>query len=107
MMQTQRTTRKLLVYALLFMLGGCASDGKGPSSYDELYGQAQSAIALAKRMGFLWSDTERLLQESARASRRGDKKTAKRLAREALEQAQLAQQQARQQADPQVRYSAD
>ncbi len=106
-MQTKRTMRKLLMYALLFMLGGCASDGKGPASYDELYGQAQSATALAKRMGFLWSDTERLLQESARASYRGDKKTAKRLAQQALEQAQLAQQQARQQADPQVRYPPD
>ena len=107
MMQTERTNCRLLVCALLLMLGGCASNDKGPSSYDELYGHAQSATALAKRMGFLWSDTERLLQESARASYRGDKKTAKRLAREALEQAQLAQQQAQQQADPQVRYPVD
>jgi hypothetical protein len=107
MMQTERTMCKLLVYTLLFLLAGCASDGKGASSYDQLYGQAESAIALAKRMGFIWSDTERLLQESGRASYRGDKKTAKRLAREALEQAQLAQQQARQQADPQVRYPSD
>ena len=107
MMQTEPTMRKLLVYALLFTLAGCASDGKGPSSYDELYAHAQSATALAKRMGFLWSETEQLLQESARASYRGDKKTAKRLAREALEQAELAQQQARQQADPQVRYPTD
>jgi hypothetical protein len=106
-MQTERTTRKLLVYTLLFLLGGCASDGKVASSYDQLYGQAESAIALAKRMGFLWSGTERLLQESARASYRGDKKTAKRLAKEALEQALLSQQQARQQANPQVRYPPD
>ena len=107
MMRTERTKGKLLVYALLFALAGCASDGKGPSSYDALYEQARSATTLAKRMGFLWSDTERLLQESARASYRGDKKTAKRLAKEALEQAELAQQQARQQADPQVRYPPD
>lgn len=100
----QRTMRKLLLCGLVVMLGGCASGGKGPSSYDEMYGQAQSAIALAKRMGFLWRDTELLLQESARASERGDKKTAKRLAHEALEQAQLAQQQAREQADPKVQY---
>ena len=104
MMEKEPIAHRLLTCTLLLMLSACASDGKRPASYDELYAQAQSATTLAKRMGFLWSDTERLLQESARASYRGDKKTAKRLTQEALEQAQLAQQQARQQAEPQVRY---
>lgn len=98
--------KPIIVAALAVTLGGCASAGKGPSSYDLLYSQAQDEIRVAMQMGFLWSDTENLLQQSKQAQARGDKKRAKALAEQALKQAQLAQQQAREQANPEVVYPA-
>ena len=98
--------KPIIVAALAVTLGGCASAGKGPSSYDLLYSQAQDEIRVAMQMGFLWSDTENLLQQSKQAQARGDKKQAKALAEQALKQAQLAQQQAREQANPEVVYPA-
>ena len=87
--------RRAVFYFLCILLGGCASGGTGPSTYDELYAHGRSEIKTAKRMGFIWLDTERLLEQSGKAWERGDKKKAKQLAQEALEQAKLAQQQAR------------
>ncbi len=98
--------KPIIVAALAVTLGGCASAGKGPSSYDLLYSQAQDEIRVAMQMGFLWSDTENLLRQSKQAQARGDKKRAKALAEQALKQAQLAQQQAREQANPEVVYPA-
>ncbi len=98
--------KPIIVAALAVTLGGCASAGKGPSSYDLLYSQAQDEIRVAMQMGFLWSDTENLLHQSKQAQARGDKKRAKALAEQALKQAQLAQQQAREQANPEVVYPA-
>jgi pyrimidine deaminase RibD-like protein len=98
--------KPIIVAALAVTLGGCASAGKGPSSYDLLYSQAQDEIRVAMQMGFLWSDTENLLLKSKQAQARGDKKRAKALAEQALKQAQLAQQQAREQANPEVVYPA-
>lgn len=98
--------KPIIVAALAVALGGCASAGKGPSSYDLLYSQAQDEIRVTKQMGFLWSNTENLLQQSKQAQTRGDKKQAKALAEQALKQAQLAQQQAREQANPEVVYPA-
>lgn len=88
--------KKMLFCALCVVLGGCAS-GTGPSTYDELYAQALSEIKTAKRMGFIWRDTELLLERSGKAWEQGDKRRAKELAQEALEQARLSQQQARDQ----------
>jgi pyrimidine deaminase RibD-like protein len=98
--------KPIIVAALAVTLGGCASAGKGPSSYDLLYSQTQDEIRVAMQMGFLWSDTENLLLQSKQAQARGDKKRAKALAEQALKQAQLAQQQAREQANPEVVYPA-
>ncbi len=98
--------KPIIVAALAVTLGGCASAGKGPSSYDLLYSQAQDEIRVAMQMGFLWSDTENLLLQSKQAQARGDKKRAKALAEQALKQAQLAQQQAREQANPEAVYPA-
>lgn len=98
--------KPIIVAALAVTLGGCASAGKGPSSYDLLYSQVQDEIRVAMQMGFLWSDTENLLLQSKQAQARGDKKRAKALAEQALKQAQLAQQQAREQANPEVVYPA-
>ncbi|MFQ5937953.1 MAG: hypothetical protein ACE5LB_16255 [Acidiferrobacterales bacterium] len=91
--------RIVLLCVVLIFIGGCASGGKGRSSYDELYAQARSETNVAKQMGFLWRDTEVYLIESRQAFERGDKKKATGLARKALEQAQAAQQQAREQAN--------
>lgn len=88
---------------LATVLSACAGSGRS-SSYDELYAQAQNEINVAKQMGFLWRDTERLLVDSRQAHERGDKKLALELAQEAIEQAALAQQQARHQSNPVVRY---
>ncbi len=98
--------KPIIVAALAVTLGGCASAGKGPSSYDLLYSQVQDEIRVAMQMGFLWSDTENLLLQSKQAQARGDKKRAKALAEQALKQAQLAQQQAREQANPEAVYPA-
>jgi hypothetical protein len=98
--------KPIIVAALAVTLGGCASAGKGPSSYDLLYSQAQDEIRVAMQMGFLWSDTENLLLQSKQAQARGEKKRAKALAEQALKQAQLAQQQAREQANPEAVYPA-
>ncbi|MDX1488193.1 MAG: hypothetical protein R3268_08340 [Acidiferrobacterales bacterium] len=89
---------RILFLALCAVLVGCAS-GAGPSTYDQLYAQAQSEVKTAKRMGFIWRDTELLLEQSGKAWEQGDKRRAKQLAQEALEQARLAQQQARDQAN--------
>jgi hypothetical protein len=78
--------KPIIVAALAVALGGCASAGKGPSSYDLL--------------------SENLLHQSKQAQARGDRKQAKALAEQALKQAQLAQQQAREQANPKVVYPA-
>jgi hypothetical protein len=89
--------RKML-FALCVVLGGCAS-GTVPLTYDQLYAQALSDIKTAKRMGFIWRDTELLLEQSGKAWEQGDKRRAKALVQEALEQARLSQQQARDQAN--------
>lgn len=96
-----KSTWVLLLLAIV--LTACAGSGRS-SSYDDLYAQAQNEINVAKQMGFLWRDTERLLVDSRRAHEQGDKKLAIELAQEAIEQAVLAQQQARQQSNPVVRY---
>ncbi len=88
---------------LATVLTACAGSGRS-SSFQDLYAQAQSEINVAKQMGFLWRDTERLLIDSRQAHERGDKKLAMELAHEAIEQATLAQQQARKQSNPVVRY---
>ncbi len=96
----------MLLFALCVVLAGCASSS-GPSTYDQLRAQALSEIKTAKRMGFIWRDTELLLEQSGKAWEQGDKKRAKELVQDALEQARLAQQQAREQANVAPVYPPD
>lgn len=96
--------KAILVTALALILGGCASAGKRPTSYEELYAQAENEIRIAKQTGFLWRDTQKFLRQSKVAHEQGDKDTAMKLAKKALEQAKLAQQQARDQANPKIVY---
>ncbi len=95
--------RWILFCALCLVVSGCASR-PGSATYEQLHAQALSEIKTAKRMGFIWRDTELLLEQAAKAWEQGEKKRAKELAQEALEQARLSQQQARQQTNASPAY---
>lgn len=85
------------VSVAVLTLGGCA--GTGGPSYKELLAQAQTEIAKAKKMNYLWRDTEKLVKKAKAARADGDNPKAKKLLKKAIKQAQLAQQQAKDQAN--------
>lgn len=99
--------KALALSILVLALGGCATDEGAPAKsaaaagdYDQLNKQAKDEIALAKKSGFLWNNTEKFLKESEEAKKAGDMDKAMKLANKALKEAKLAQQQAKDQANP-------
>ncbi len=92
-----------ILFAVSFtvVLAACAST-PSPTSQDEfsrLAAQTENEIRQAEKTGFLWRDTEKLLQEARQTQKAGQHDQAMKLARQAIKQAQLAQQQAKQNAN--------
>ena len=89
----------LLVLAAL-LVSGCATPPTTPADeFARLAATVESDIRLAEKTGFLWRDTEGLLQRAREAQLSGRHEEAMQLANTALRQAQLAQAQARENAN--------
>lgn len=87
--------RTLLVVAFALLLGACAGTTATPDDeFNRLAAQVESEIRAAEKTGFLWRDSERLLQDARTAQKEGRHDDARKLANRALKQAKLAQQQA-------------
>lgn len=85
----------VLIGAVITAAGCAPTRTTSDDEFRRLATQVESEIRLAEKAGFLWRDTERLLQDARAAQQAGRAEDATRLANAALKQAQLAQQQAR------------
>lgn len=97
-----------LVFLLITGLTGCVGPAASPSlesQYQELAMQSENEIKLADATGFLWSNTEKFLEESRQAHTAGDLEKAVKLAKKARDEAVLAQKQAGANADPKPDYT--
>jgi len=91
----------LLTAALSLALAACASD-PADAEYDKLSAEAAAEIALAKKSGFLWTNTEGFVKKAEKAKSDGDMKAAIKNLKKAIREAQLAQAQAKHEANPSV-----
>lgn len=99
--------KKTLIASVLagsFALAGCAGQTPAPQAggekeFNELVAKAEQEIKLAAKTGFLWTNTEKFLEDAKAAQKQGDMKKAMNLAQKALDEAQIAQQQAKSQAN--------
>jgi hypothetical protein len=66
----------------------------GEEEFSKLSLEAEKEIRAADQLGFLWRDTEKLLDDARTARKQNRHDEAMKLAQKALEQAKLAQQQA-------------
>lgn len=103
--------KKTLIVSLLagsFALAGCAgqtSQTGGDKEFNELVAKAEQEIKLAAKSGFLWTNTEKFLEDAKAAQKQGDMNKAMSLAKKALDEAQLAQQQAKTEANPKPNFT--
>jgi hypothetical protein len=89
-----------LFVLVAFLLAGCATPATTPADeFTRLAARVENEIRVADKTGFLWRDTEGLLQSARDAQLAGRHDEAMRLANAALKQAQLAQTQARENAN--------
>jgi len=109
--------KAFLIGTAAVALAGCAGS-YNDDEYNQLAAQAENEIKLADKTGFLWSNTEKFMQESKeakaaadKARKDGDRATAQKefdnamkLAKQALTQAKLAEQQALDNANPVAHY---
>ncbi len=79
-------------------LTACAS-WWGDSEYDTLSAQVASEIELAKKTGFLWTNTEKFVADAEKAKQAGDMDQAMKKLKKALFEAKQAQVQAKEQAN--------
>lgn len=93
--------KSLIAAALAASLAACAT---GPS-YDEVMAQAQAEAKVAKKMNYLWRDTEKSMKEAEKAKKAGDDDKALKLAKKALFQAKAAQKQAQAEANAGPKYN--
>lgn len=96
--------KKTLIVTVLagtFALAGCAGQQQagGQKDFDDLVAKAEQEIKLAAKSGFLWTNTEKFLDEAKKAKAAGDMDKAMKLAKKALAEAQDAQKQAKSQAN--------
>jgi hypothetical protein len=92
--------RIALLVALAFLIGACARPASTPDDeFSRFAARVESEIRIAEKAGFLWRDTDKLMQDARAAQREGRYDDAMKLANQALRQAQLAQQQARKNAN--------
>ncbi|MDH5633818.1 MAG: SoxXA-binding protein [Gammaproteobacteria bacterium] len=83
--------KSLILAAAMLALGGCATS-PDPST---VIAEAENEIKVAKKMNYLWRDTEKHLEGAKKAQADGDNEKANKLAKKALSEAKLAQQQAK------------
>ena len=89
-----------LFVLVALLLVGCATPATTPADeFTRLAAKVENEIRVADKTGFLWRDTEGLLQSAREAQLGGRHEEAMRLANMALKQAQLAQAQARENAN--------
>ena len=89
--------RILAVVAVTSLLASCAPS-RAPSvneEFSQLTASVEREIRATEKTGFLWRDTEQLLQDARLAQAEGRHEEAKQLALRAMRQAKLAQEQAR------------
>lgn len=91
--------KKMLFIAVTSLsLTACAS-WQGGSEYDKLAAQVASEVELAKKTGFLWSNTEKFVKDAEEAKNAGDMDKAMKDLKKALFEAKQAQVQAKEQAN--------
>ena len=91
--------KKMLFAAVISLsLTACAS-WWGDTEYDKLSAQVNSEIELAKKTGFLWTNTEGFVKKAEAAKGDGKMDEAVKLLKKALFEAQQAQVQAKEQAN--------
>ncbi len=93
--------------ALIALLSACASNGSmnaSSSDFDSIIKQAIAENAKAKKVGFEWRDTGKMIKKAKKLAASGDTEKAIKLAKKAKKQAMDAQAQAVAQASPTPRY---
>jgi hypothetical protein len=97
--------RFLAIITIASVLGACASGGgrsavaNANEAFAQLAAEVEREIRATEKTGFLWRDTEQLLQDARSAQAESRYEDAKQLANKALRQAKMAQQQARENAN--------
>ena len=88
---------------VVLVLASCRTDSRA-QELDGFVSKAKHEILLADRAGFLWSTTEKLLEQGLAAKDASDLDKAAKLVKIAMMQAQLAQKQALDQAHPRMSF---
>lgn len=98
--------KKAIIISLLALgLTACAGM-RADKEYNDLVAQAEKEIKLAKESGFLWTNTEKFLEDAKAAKEAGDTAKATSLVKKALDEAKLAQEQAKANANPKASFAA-
>ncbi len=98
--------KKAVIISLLALgLTACAGI-RADREYNDLVAQAEKEIKLAKESGFLWTNTEKFMEEAKKAKEGGDTAKATGLVKKALDEAKLAQEQAKINANPKANFAA-
>ncbi len=88
--------KALIVTILAAVLGACASGPTSPADeFDRYAAQVEVKFRQVEKEGYLWRDSERLLDQARQARKTGRHDEAMTLARKAMRQAELAEQQAK------------
>ena len=85
-------------------LGACAGM-QSTQELDDTIAQAEKEVAAAKKMNYLWRDTENFLETAKQLKADGDIDGATKQAKKALSEAKLAQKQAQDQAKARPYYN--
>ncbi|MEK6550733.1 MAG: hypothetical protein AAB329_05940 [Pseudomonadota bacterium] len=96
--------KKLLFIAVISLtLTACASY-RAVVEYNNLAAEAASEISLAKKTGFLWSNTENFVKKAEEDKNAGNIDDAIKGLKKAIREAKLAQAQAKEQANAKAPY---
>jgi hypothetical protein len=98
-MQMKNILIAVAVLTTVLALGACATEPTPAAApvdeFAQLASQVEFEIAAADQAGYLWRDTEKLVNDAKTARGQGKTDEAMALLRKALRQTQLAQKQAR------------
>jgi hypothetical protein len=106
----------VLLFSFAALLSACAgqsgtqpSNAAAPtangSAADQAIAQAEAEIKAAKGANYLWSNTEKFLEDAKKAKAEGNNEEAVKLANKAAKHAKLAQQQAKDNANARPRFN--
>ena len=97
--------KKTIVFSaiLALTLSACASM-QNTQELDDTIAQAEKEMAAAKKMNYLWNNTDKFLDEAKKLKADGDIEGATKSAKKALTEAKLAQKQAQDQAKAKPHY---